>query len=183
METIVLQPAKRTPPNTSRNKSSNTQRTENKMTDVVIHQHSRKFLKMYILVSETCWAHNKGNKIASDIKLVFHSSTIAMMHGPINIRRQFTWSICTIPISFERNIFEFGVYRFWKELLCYKSRNWKTDVKKVQQFGDLWGCKYYRVKSHDQGTWIENPRSESRSHAFAFPIWIMVMKYVSTCHV
>jgi hypothetical protein len=35
---------------------------------------------------ETCWAHNKWNKIASDIELVFHSSTIAMMHDPINIR-------------------------------------------------------------------------------------------------
>ena len=54
---------------------SNTQRTENKMTDVVIQQHSRKLLKMYILMSETCWAHKKWNKIASDIKLVFHSST------------------------------------------------------------------------------------------------------------
>ena len=47
---------------------------------------SRKLLKMDILMSETCWAHNKWNKITSDIKLVFHSSTIAMMHGPINIR-------------------------------------------------------------------------------------------------
>ena len=63
-------------PNTSRNKSSNTQRTENKTTDVVIHQHSRKLLKMNILMSETCWAHNKWNKIASDIKLVFHSSSM-----------------------------------------------------------------------------------------------------------
>ena len=45
-----LKPAKRTPPNTS----SNTQRTENKTTDVVIHQHSRKLLKMDILMSETC---------------------------------------------------------------------------------------------------------------------------------
>ena len=71
-----VQPAKRTPPNTNRNKSSNTQRTENKKTDMVIHQHSRKLLKMDILVSETCWAHNKWNKIASDIKLVFHLSTI-----------------------------------------------------------------------------------------------------------
>ena len=70
-----LQPAKRTPPNISRNKSSNTQWTENKTTDVVIHQHSRRLLKMDILMSETCWAHNKWNKIASDIKLVFHSST------------------------------------------------------------------------------------------------------------
>ena len=78
--------AKRTPPNTSCDKSSNTQRTENKTTDVVIHQHSRKLLKMDILMPETCWAHNKWNKIASDINLVFHSSTIAMMHGPINIR-------------------------------------------------------------------------------------------------
>ena len=71
-----LQPAKRTPPKTSRTKSSNTQRTENKTTDVVIQQHSRKLLIMDILISETCWAHKKWNKIASDIKLVFHSSTM-----------------------------------------------------------------------------------------------------------
>ena len=30
---------------------------------------------MDILMSKTCWAHNKWNKIARDIKLVFHSST------------------------------------------------------------------------------------------------------------
>ena len=65
---------------------SKTQRTEKKMTDVVIRQHSRRLLKMDILMSETYWAHNKWNKIASDIKLVFYSSTIAMLHGPINIR-------------------------------------------------------------------------------------------------
>ena len=29
-------------------------RTENKTTDVVIHQHSRRLLKMDILMSETC---------------------------------------------------------------------------------------------------------------------------------
>ena len=39
-------------------------------------QHSRKLLKMDILMSETCWARNKWNKIASDTKLVFHWSTI-----------------------------------------------------------------------------------------------------------
>ena len=73
--------------NTTQNQpSSNTQRTENKMTDVVIQQHSRKLLMMDILMSETCWAHKKWNKIASDIKLVFLSSTITMMHGTINIR-------------------------------------------------------------------------------------------------
>ena len=66
--------------------STEAQRTENKTTDVVIHQQSRRLLKMDILMSETCWAHNNWNKITSDIKLVFHSSTIAMMHGPINIR-------------------------------------------------------------------------------------------------
>ena len=72
---FVLLPAKRTPPKTSRTKSSNTQRTENKTTDLVIQQLSRKVLMMDILMSETCWAHKKWNKIASDIKLVFHSST------------------------------------------------------------------------------------------------------------
>jgi len=31
---------------------------------------------MDILMSETCWAHKKWNEIASDIKLVFYSSTM-----------------------------------------------------------------------------------------------------------
>ena len=90
--TTLPEPAKRPPPNISRSKSSNTQRTENKTTDVVIHEHSRRLLKMGILMSETCWAHNKWNKIASDITLVFHSSTIAMMKGPINVRLFFLLS-------------------------------------------------------------------------------------------
>ena len=54
---------------------SNTQRTENKTTDVVTEQHRRKLLMMDVLMSETCWAHKKWNKIASDIKLVFRSSS------------------------------------------------------------------------------------------------------------
>jgi len=57
---------------------------QNKMTNVVIQQHSHKFLMMDILMSETCWTHKKWNKIASDIELVFYSTTITMMHGPIN---------------------------------------------------------------------------------------------------
>jgi len=56
------------------------------MTDVVIEQHSRKLLMMDILMSETCWVNMKWNKIASDIKLIFYSLTITMMHGPINVK-------------------------------------------------------------------------------------------------
>jgi len=54
---------------------SNTHRTKNNTTNVVIQQHSRKLLMSDILMSETCWAHKKWNKIKSDIKLVFYSST------------------------------------------------------------------------------------------------------------
>ena len=54
---------------------SNTQWTENKTTDVVIQQRSRKLLMMDILMSEICWVHKKWNKITSDIKLIFYSST------------------------------------------------------------------------------------------------------------
>jgi len=67
-------------------RNSNTHRTKNNMTNVVIQQNSRKLLMMDILMSETCWAHKKWNKIASDIKLVVYSSTITMMHRPNNIR-------------------------------------------------------------------------------------------------
>jgi len=49
----------------------NTQRTENKTTDVIIQQHSRKLLMIDILMSETWWVHKKWNKIASDIKWSF----------------------------------------------------------------------------------------------------------------
>jgi len=62
-----------------------THRTKNNTTNVVIQQNSRKLLMMDILMSEICSAHKKWNKIASDIKLVFYSATITMMHGPINI--------------------------------------------------------------------------------------------------
>ena len=62
---------------------------------------------MDILIPETCCAHNKWNKIASDIKLVFHSSTIAMMHGPINIR-------------FTKNVFCFSLKRLFETSLILR---------------------------------------------------------------
>jgi len=71
---------------TQPHRNSNTHRTKNNTTNVVIEQNSRKLLMMDMLMSETCWALMKWNKIASDIKLVFYSSTITMMHSPINIR-------------------------------------------------------------------------------------------------
>jgi len=81
-----LQPATSDTTPTQPHRISNTHRTKNNTTDVVIQQNSRKILMMDILMSETCWAHTKWNKIASEIKLVFYSSTITMMHGPVNIR-------------------------------------------------------------------------------------------------
>jgi len=53
-------------------RNSNTHRTKNNTTNVVIQQNSRKLLMMGILMSETCWAHKKWNKIATGIKLVFY---------------------------------------------------------------------------------------------------------------
>ena len=60
---------------TQPHRNSNTHRTKNNTTNVVIQQNSSKLLMMDISISETCWAHKKWNKIASDIKLVFYSST------------------------------------------------------------------------------------------------------------
>ena len=48
--------------------------------------HNCKLLMMGIVVPETCWAHKKHNKIISGIKLIFYSSVITMMHGPMDIR-------------------------------------------------------------------------------------------------
>jgi len=74
---------------TQPHRNSNTHRTKNNTTNVVIQQNSRKLLIMDILISETCWTHKKWNKIASDIKLVYYSSTnikpYLMFIGPCNI--------------------------------------------------------------------------------------------------
>jgi len=56
---------------TQPHRNSKTHRTKNNTTNVVIQQNSRKLLMMDILMSETCWAHKKWNRISSDIKLVF----------------------------------------------------------------------------------------------------------------
>ena len=64
------------PTPTQPHRNSNTHRTKNNMINVVIQQNSRKLLMMDILMSETCWADKKWNKIASDIKFVFYSSNI-----------------------------------------------------------------------------------------------------------
>jgi len=60
---------------TQPHRNSNTHRTKNNTTNVLIQQNSCKLMMMDILMSETCWAHKKWNKIASDIKLIFYSST------------------------------------------------------------------------------------------------------------
>jgi len=74
----------------------NTDTTTTLTTDVVIQQHIRKFLMIDILMSETCWAHKKWNKTASDIKFVFYSSTITMIYGPINIRERRFYTFNTV---------------------------------------------------------------------------------------
>ena len=61
---------------TQPHRNSNTHRTKNNTTNVVIQQNSRKLLMMDILMSKTCWALKIWNKIASYMKLVFYSSTV-----------------------------------------------------------------------------------------------------------
>jgi len=68
-----------------------------------IQQNSRKLLMMDILMSETCWAHKKWNKIASVIKLVFYSSTVTMIHGTINIRFNFLSDFSVILQLLQQN--------------------------------------------------------------------------------
>jgi len=47
---------------TQPHRNSNTHRTKNNTTNVVIQQNSRKLLMMDILMSDTCWAHKKWKK-------------------------------------------------------------------------------------------------------------------------
>jgi len=60
---------------TQPHRNSNTHQNKKNTINVVIQENSHKLLMMDILMSETCWARKKWNKIPSDIKLVFYSST------------------------------------------------------------------------------------------------------------
>ena len=86
----VLQASATTPNQPHR--ISNTHRTKNNTTNVAIQQNSRKLLMMDILMSEICWADKKWNKIASDIKLVFYSSTMLILLVPFVEMRKATIS-------------------------------------------------------------------------------------------
>jgi len=72
---------------TQPHRNSNTHRTKNNTTNVVIQQNSRELLMMDILMSETCRTHKKWNKIASHIKLVLYSSTILQFSFSLS----YTW--------------------------------------------------------------------------------------------
>ena len=50
---------------------SSTQQTKNGTNNVAVQQHSRKLLKMGILMLETCWVSKKKIKVASGIYLCF----------------------------------------------------------------------------------------------------------------
>jgi len=90
---------------TQPHRNPNTHRTKNNTTYVVIQQSSRKLLMMDILMSETCWARKKWNKIASDIKLVFYSSTSEdnLIEGSRHYGSQ-TRSRCGTQILFNKEL-------------------------------------------------------------------------------
>jgi len=72
----------------------------NKTTNVVIQQHSRKFPMMYILMSETCWAHKKWNKIVSDVKLEFLAFWACTKIKPCGLRGFSIWMFWSKLFSF-----------------------------------------------------------------------------------
>ena len=85
---------------TQPHRNSNTHRTKNNTTNVAIQQNSRKLLMMDILMSETRWAHKKWNKITSDIKLIFYSSTSFVMSVCPFFRRHTSSHTGRISITF-----------------------------------------------------------------------------------
>jgi len=52
-----------------------------------------------ILTFETCWAHKKWNKIASDIKLVFHSSTNCYLSFVQCLEKKSHFFVASLPLT------------------------------------------------------------------------------------
>jgi hypothetical protein len=127
-----------------------TQRTENKTSDVVIHQHSRKLLKMGILMSETCWAHNKWNKIASDIKLVFHSSRIvealcvAKRKDGAYWRNRNCWNVNPNVYLYVCNVSDHTVFSNLMSTIFYIFSSFLTRFRRCNLYG-LQGMLYFDI--------------------------------------
>ena len=103
---------------------SNIQRTKNKKTDMVIQQHSRKLLMMDILISETWWVHKKWNKIASDIKLVFYSSTIIFNPTAFHVQVCFQYLALLVAI----NILQISVFPLSHFRLVISAANYRCFI-------------------------------------------------------
>jgi len=127
---------------------SNTHRTKNNTTNVVIQQNRRKLLIMDIIMSETCWAHKKWNKIASGIKLVFYSSTITMMHGPINTRLTSQYwhysqtSLCTTFVNNQLDAQYFFLYSFIPVLYMFRATKCSSSAESIVS---IWPLVYVTV--------------------------------------
>ena len=97
--------------------------TKNNTTNVVIQQNSRKILMMDILMSETCWAHETWNKVASDIKLVFYSSTIKntviWFYEYSTFSTYFIWILVLLNFTIYMFILK-SIQNFW----FYRSEKW-----------------------------------------------------------
>jgi len=76
-------------------RNSNTHRTKNNTTNVVIQLNSHKLLMMDILMSETCWAHKKWNKIASET----HHVTEARSDSTLRWKTRKTRTYCNGSIG------------------------------------------------------------------------------------
>ena len=104
---------------------SNTQRTDNKTTDMVIQQHSRKLLMMDILMSETCWTRKKWNKRASDIKLVFHPSAVIIK---IAVGIDFKLKVqCSSFTSIYHISFTLCIPSFYR-IDCWEKLHWRCKI-------------------------------------------------------
>ena len=90
--------------------------TKNNTTNVVIQQNSRKLLMMHILMSEIYRAHKKWNKISSDIKLVFYSSTVLQVICASSVRN--CLEVCLV-ISCVRHVGEPMFYAEFIVGLCF----------------------------------------------------------------
>jgi len=112
---------------TQPHRNSNTHRTKNNTTNVIIQQNGRKLLMMDILMSETRWAHKKWNKITSDIELVFYSSKepLFKLKSALQFNKQ---NISTLPTKKSSNHISFfslalflGASPHKWDLQCYMS--------------------------------------------------------------
>ena len=156
---------------------------------MVIQEQNRKHLRMDILMFETCGVHKKWNKIASNIKVVFYSSTNTeesyvywiVHHLESWIKRDQLDVTCFIISLFNvQHVLDINTsetcWALNNEIIKQVTSSWSLFIQLIQKSMNVLGHWHYVVECISFGS-----ENDDVSHTNTEKV--QFLKYCTVCHI